>query len=170
MKPVLKMEVSNEGVIEFLNGILGRTNEFARHLDNQTNILIGLSSVIFTVAITGLSNGNKNPALFILALSSGISAIASLLAIHPPKAMRKRGQEESLMYSKKISTHASSLDYLKQLENVIKSREEIVKQYAVEIYNLDRFYYRPKRKLFKVARNILLFGLIFSLIFFIVSL
>jgi len=73
------------------------------------------------------------------------------------------------MYNKNIGNFHSPAIYQKQLEKIFESREAILKQYSMEIYNLAKYYYQPKRKIFKLSRNILLTGIILSLLISILS-
>lgn len=129
----------------------------------QINIIIGISIAVFTFSISRISAGDESIPLYIVGACSALSAIAGLYAIHPPKFMRKRGQSESLLYNKTITGAKSAENYQKQLENVIGNSDEIVRQYALEIYNMAAYYYRPKRDLFKLSRNLFLAGIILGL-------
>jgi hypothetical protein len=149
--------------IRVLMGIVDKTTKLIQHLDTQTNILIGISSAIFVFMTAGLKYGNLNIPLLVLGVFSAIAALTGLFAIHPPRFMRKKGQQESLMYNKNIGNFQSSAVYQKKLEKVFESREALLKQYAMEIHNLAKYYYQPKRKIFKLSRNILLTGIILSI-------
>jgi len=165
----MEQEFKNfEGVIIFLDGILEKIRNYAQHMDNQIQILVGISSAIFVFSATQFSEKGEL-FLLVLALFSICSVIIALFAIHPPRFMSKQGQQESLMYNKKIISFFSAKDYEKEILRVIKDPREIFQQYATEIYNLSRYYYRPKRTLFHVARLILLLGFIFSFLSFIFS-
>jgi hypothetical protein len=159
-----------ESTAQFLEGIVQKHYSFSQHLDNQVNILVGVSTAIFLFSLSRfLSNGGEIPFL-ILAISSGVTLFIGLFAIHPPAFMRKRGQEESISYNKAISAHVSSKEYWAKLRIVIDDKEEIIKQYATEIYNVSKFYYRPKRRLFHAARNVLVFGILATFVAFLVEL
>ena len=151
--------------IYFLMGILEKANMFSQHIDTQLNIIVGLSAAIFAFAAANFGRGGANLAFDMLGFFSALSATFALLAIHPPKFMRKRGQTESLMYNKRISEFGSSREYYDALSGTLKSKEAIIGQYASEIYNIYKYYYRPKRKLYKITRNTLLAGIVLSLVF-----
>ena len=155
--------------IRVLTGILDKSTKLIQHLDTQTNILIGISSAIFVFMTTGLKEGNLNAALLVLGVFSATAALVGLFAIHPPRFMRKKGQKESLMYNKNIGNFRTYEVYQKQLNKIFESREDILKQYAMEIYNLAKYYYQPKRQIFKLSRNILLSGIILSLLISLLS-
>lgn len=100
---------------------------------------------------------------------SAMATVIALLAIHPPRFMRKTGQEESLMFTKRIANFASFQEYEKELVKILDKPEKIVNQYAIELYNLSKYYYRPKRSLFNLARNILLTGVALTLYTFFIE-
>jgi len=151
--------------IRFLNGILEKRDTFARHIDSQVQILIGLSSATFLFSGSNLLG--KEPgveiAWLVLGTFAALAALVGLLAIHPPRFMRKRGQNESLMYNKKISSFASSSKYEEELRRVVGDQDALIKQYSIEIYNLSKYYYQPKRKLFRISRNLYFAGIGLSL-------
>ena len=148
--------------IRLLSSPLEKLNSSVRHLDTQTNILIGLSSAIFAIATSQLTRGEiifKTP-LLLLAIFSALAAITGIFAVHPPRFMRKRGQEESLFYQKEIEGFVSPAAYAVALEKKMGDIPAITEEYAKEIWNIARYYYRPKRKLFNLARNLLLWGIV----------
>jgi hypothetical protein len=157
-----------EGIVIFLDGILEKTKDYAQHMDNQIQILVGITSAIFVFSATQFSEKGEL-FLLVLALFSICSVITALFAIHPPRFMSKRGQRESLMYNKKIISFSSAKDYGEEILKTVKEPEAIFQQYATEIYNLSRYYYRPKRTLFHLARLIFLLGFIFSFLSFLFS-
>jgi|GEM_PF-1640000 len=158
--------VNAEAVIDFLDSALQKVSDFSRHMDNQTNILVVLSSGIFILSASNIrtEDGSLLISLLILAIFSLFSAIIALFSVLPPWFMRKKGQEESLLYNKKITEFESPLQYGKELLKVSQDLDTITQQYALELYNLSQYYYRPKRYLFKIARHLLLIGVLVSLI------
>ncbi len=160
---------SPEATAEMLNGMLNKAQELVQHIDLQNNILVGLSSGIFIFSVSQWDNGTLKIPFFLLSCMAALSALASLLAVHPPKFMRKRGQEESLMYNKRVADFKDAKEYQEKISAVLDSREAIVQQYSIEIYNLYKYYYRPKRQLFKLARNILILSIVLGLIGFLIS-
>lgn len=168
INPAGKEELT-ESSLQFLDGLLSRAYDFAQHLDNQTSILVGVSSAIFVFSLSLVVEQNGSRPFLILGIFAGCAALVGLFAVHPPKFMRKRGQEESLMYNKSIASFASSADYGDALEKIVDDKNAVIHEYAKEIYNVSKFYYRPKRKLFHLSRNILLAGIVLSLCVFLLS-
>lgn len=155
--------------VRLLATLLERANTTAQHLDSQTNILIGLSSAIFIFAASRFQIGDQNSIWLPLTFFAAISALISLLAIHPPRFMRKKGQKESLLYNKKI-IELSVEEYGTKLGAISTDREALIENYSTEIYNLYKYYYRPKRRLFNLARNVLFAGVIVGLLILIANL
>ncbi|MEK7510215.1 MAG: hypothetical protein AAB567_01490 [Patescibacteria group bacterium] len=154
----------------FLDGLLEKSYEFAQHLDAQTNILVGVSTAIFLFSLSAFLGDHPRILFLVLGFFSGLSSLIGLFAIHPPKFMRKRGQEESLMYNKKIASFLSAEEYGRELGKILDDGRAVTQQYATEIYNVAKYYYRPKRRLFHWSRNILIAGIFFSLLSFLISL
>lgn len=150
-----------QGNVSFLGNILDKTSSFIQHMDTQINIIIGISSAIFLYSSsqTILANHLVSP---ILSIFSAASIIIGLFAIHPPRFMRKKGQKESLIYNKKISDYSSSTEYSAKLSEVLGDIDKIREHYAREIYNMSSYYYRPKRKLYRWSRDVLLWGIILA--------
>jgi len=73
------------------------------------------------------------------------------------------------LYNKKITGFNSYREYADALDDLTKNRDALVKEYSMEIYNLYKYYYRPKRKLFNSARNMLIAGILLSLFALIIT-
>ena len=165
-KEIDYVEKDLQAVVAFLDGLSNKITERTRNIDSQSNVIIGLSTGVFILAINELMNSESlHITLSLVASFSALSAIVALVAIRPPAWMVLKGQKQSLLYTQKIANFSSANKYADELKKILKCDKDIFQQYAVEIYNLSKYYYRPKRNLFAVSRNIFLFGVIFSLIF-----
>ena len=153
-------------VVRFLNAFLDKSTRIVQHLDAQINILIGISSAIFLFSASKFLQPNQEISLLflIITLAAGLSAFVALFAIHPPRFMRKRGQKESLLYNKNISGLNSFKEYAQALKELTTDKDAMIEQYSIEIYNLAKYYYGPKRRLFHLSRNILIIGIVFFII------
>ena len=162
--------MKEEDQIQFLNAIVQKTHTLADHVDIQASILLGVTSTVFVFSGSRVLDGQGGLPFFILSLSAACSAFLSLFAIHPPRGMRKRGQNESLLYNKQIASFASNTEYREALEDMFRKEDGTIDHYAREIYNVSKFYYRPKRVLFNTARTILVIGIGSSLLAFVFAL
>ena len=151
--------------IMLLEGVLQRTHGYAQQLDSYANIMIALSSAVFIFSFSELQEDHSLFWLF-LGTTMGVATILSLLLVRPPRALRKRGQIESAMYSRRIVAFGSPEAYRAELARVLGSGDEMLTQYSREIYNLTRYYYLPKKFLFRWANVVLMTGMSVSLLLF----
>jgi hypothetical protein len=165
----LPEEQGSEKSESLIETTLHSISESVRHLDHQINIVIGISTATFLLAVSMFEKENESMPLFFIMIFAGASALVGLLAVHPPRYMRKSGQPESLLYRKKIENFASPKEYEKAVATVMASPEKVRENYAIEVYNLCRYYYRPKRRLFHISRKLLFVGIALSLVTFIVQ-
>lgn len=149
--------------MRILGSILDKTLRTTFQIDTQVNVLNGISMALFAFAALRVASGGS---LYLLPLAVGTAsaAVLGLFALHPPRSMRKRGQEESLLYSRSIVGTESAEAYARELEAMIADRSTIIQHYAREIFNLTRYYYYPKRRLFHAARTALLLSVVVTLL------
>lgn len=153
-----------------LNEILHKINGNTEHIDIQINNLVILSSALFAFSATGFLSSNPSIHLYllVLALFSSLSAITGLLALNPPSFLDKRGQKDSRLYTHGIASYKSPEEYYDAIQTMLADKKKTVEQYALEIYNLSKFYYLPKRMLFNLSKNLLIIGFLLSFILFII--
>jgi hypothetical protein len=152
-------------MVRFLNAVVDKTNTLIHQVDTQSNILISIGTAVFLFSANRYATDKY---LYLLALSffSSLSMVVGLFAVHPPRFMRKKSQKESMMYSKTITSYGNPSNYSKELSDIIGNRDKMIEQYSTELFNLCTYYYRPKRDLFKLSRNLLLTGIILGLLLF----
>lgn len=155
-------EMDNSSIIRMTVAIMNKSVQSVRHFDTQANILIGISMAIFAFSATQINNSNDSLVFYILAFFSGVSAMISIYSIYPPKLRKNR--ENNLIANGSIVNFDSSKEYAKKLLETLKDRDETVENVASYIFGIYKHYYIPKRKLFLLARNILVLGIITSFI------
>ena len=57
--------------------------------------------------------------------------------------------------------------YTTAMVETVRSQAKVVEQCSVELYNISRYYYIPKRRLYRIARNLLMIGIIVALVAFV---
>ncbi|QQG41895.1 MAG: hypothetical protein HYV90_01120 [Candidatus Woesebacteria bacterium] len=161
----LKEEIDDVFV---LNEVLHKINGNTEHIDIQVNNLVILGSALFAFSATGYISGGPtiHYYLLVLALFSSLSAVTGLLALNPPGFLDKRGQKDSKLYTHGIAGYKFQEDYYEAIKTMLADKEKTVEQYALEIYNLSKFSYLPKRKLFNLSKNLLIVGFLLSFILF----
>lgn len=152
-----------------LNENLQKINQNAEHIDTQTNNLVILSSALFAFSATGFlsTNSQVHFYLLILALFSSLSAITGLLALNPPEIFIGKRRAHSKFYSPGIAGYKSAEEYFESLKAMLADEKKTIEEYSLEIYNLAKFSYIPKRRLFNASRNILIAGFLLSLVLFV---
>jgi len=167
----MNQEFENEAVVSFLIGAIDKANSMVQHIDDQTNIIIGVGTAIFVFATARYdSAGNNKLTFLILGTFAALSAIVGLFALHPPRFMRKKGQGESLMFPTHIAGVSDIKAYTALMEKAVKSQTEVVAECSKELYNISRYYYVPKRSLYRRSRDLLMSGIVISLIVFLLGL
>jgi hypothetical protein len=165
-KPPSNIYDNDEALVDFFGGLLDKTYEFVHHFDTQTNILVGISTAVVAIAASGVRSETSPFAFFVLGAFSSVSVILGLYSIHPPKFMRKKQQRESIFYNKNIIHYGSPEQYAAELTRTLKDKHEFVAQNTMEMHNLFKYYYRPKRTLFKLSRNFLMVGIILATVIY----
>lgn len=155
--------------IRFLNYIANKVTTLIAAIDTQVNILVGTSAAIFVFATSRVAGENTSFSSLILSIFAGLATIICLLAVHPPRIFRGRQGAEGLMNIHGIEKYADEAAYAKELKKVVEDKDKIVDQYSFEIYKRAKYYYRPKRRLYRLARNILLLGIIFGLLGYLID-
>lgn len=159
--------LKEEAVISFLTSAIDKTNSMIQHIDDQINILVGISTAVFVFSTTRVYSHNGKLIFTMLGIFSVISAIIGLFGLHPPKFMRKKGQQESVIFPSYIATFNEE-SYSGTVSEKVKYLDKITDECSRELYNMSKYYYVPKRMLYKYSRNVLLAGIIISLFLFIV--
>ena len=134
-------------------------------LDTQINIIIGIASAAFAFTSAQYLI-NHSIGYLVMTLFSAFSAIAGLIAIHPPKFLRgsQDGKKKSDLFATSIAEYPTSTEYAEELLRIVKSKRAIVEGCAVDVYNISKYYYLPKRRLFRLSRNLFLVGIVVGLI------
>ncbi len=149
--------------LEYLKSTLDRVVSFSEHLDTHISVLIGFSSAIFLFSLSQISS-RLNLVYLVMAIFSAAASIIAIFAIRPFRSMRKRGQAESILYRKNIVGFDDPRTFARMLPRVIDDRKYGYQQFGIEIYNMLKYYYQPKKYLFYLARKVFLLGLCLSLV------
>lgn len=151
----------------FLELGVEKARSLSNSIDQQINILVGISSAIFVYSISQYI-AKQSLVHLCLTLFMALTMLLGIVTIHPFRWMRRRGKNESVLYNHHVVKQPSAKEYAAVLTTVIQNRSLLVEQYAIEIYNTYKYYYRPKRDLYIQARNVFSFGIVVTV--FIVAL
>ncbi len=132
-------------------------------LDTKANWILGVSGLLLMLSINNLSKGYGYQIIF---FSAFLSFLLSLIAFNPLNLFIKQKHNPiSMMYyeSFKDMSPEEIVERLKQ----IKTKDDLIEQYAWDLYNLVNRVLKFKSRLIKWPVYILLVGVIigFVLIF-----
>ncbi len=162
---------NDEAVSAYLSIAMDKTMQTVQALDTQITILISITITVFAFTSERFLAG-AGITYLVISIFSALAAISALFAVHPPRFLRKGGNhnyKKDTLFAANISEYPSSAEYSKALLKNLKSKKSITEECAVDIYNISTFYYTPKRKLFRLSRNLFLIGVIIGLTSFLTS-
>ena len=158
----MSKDVDFEEQQQFLLMGVQKARDLGNSIDQQINILVGISSAIFLYSISQYVAYHELAHLS-LTLFMGLAMLLSIITIHPFRWMRRRGQKESVFYNRFVVKQESPVEYGKILDAVVVNRDALINEYATEVYNLYKYYYRPKRDLYLQTRNVFSLGIVLTI-------
>ena len=159
-------DMDKKTLLSFLDNLKRDTGSLVNHFDQQTNILIAINVAILAISLSNIRFGAHDLSFGTLGILSALSIVVGLFAIHPPKKMRGRQGNEDVFYNKRI-VREGEIGFAETIKNTLATEDEIVAQYSKYFFNMLKHFYRPKRKLFKLSRGLLMLGIIAGLILYI---
>jgi len=155
-----------EATTEFLQGLTEKIIDATRNVDNHANVMVGINTGILMLAISEIFQVDHLKITFgVVAIFSAVSVFVALCAIRLPKFLVNKKHEESLFYARRIAKFSSADEYSQQLRKILSNDDAFFKEYSLEVYNLSRYYYIPKRRLLSWSRYIFVFGVMASALF-----
>lgn len=88
----IEKEFEDEAVVSFLIGAIDKANSMVQHIDDQTNILIGVGTAIFVFAAARYDSAGNKSVFLVLGAFAALSAITGLFALHPQGLCAKKGK------------------------------------------------------------------------------
>ena len=158
----IEPEVNLTAMEYFLSDVFNNYLITKNHVETKINWLLGVSGVIMSVSLPWIVH--QDPAvnyfaILLISFSSFICFIICLLSLELPDwALKNSHQDGSIMFYNTKKT-ISPQEIHQQLLN-IKTREQLLTQYSINIYNVVERNIKVKNRLFKGACNILLAGLV----------
>lgn len=138
--------------------------------DKKANVTLGISGIILIITLTKMVDiftPNSDYDLYLkigftlTILASMTSAILCIIVIYPSKIEDR--SRLNLFYFGSF-TNISKKEYINEIKNLVMDKEEIITQYAEEIYDLGESDLMPRFKTLNKASKILLIGLIIGTI------
>lgn len=156
-----------------MHDILNLDIQLNKICDNKANYLLGISSIIITLSLSKISgfDNSIHPAqkwgFIIMCLAALISAIISVDVLKPK--IGKNFKKLNLFYYANFLEKLSREEYVKQIRHLLNDKNMIEDQYASEIYDFAYYDLSSRFKKIKLATEVLLGGLVISVILIILS-
>jgi hypothetical protein len=160
-----------EAMEYFMNDVFQNHIVSKNHLDTKINWLLGISGLIMSILLPYIVKDDaslNHIGLLVMALASMIAFFICLVSFELPHFLtRNMPEQSSVMFYNRSTSHSTESIYneLKKINNY----DDMLKQYAITLYNLTERNIKIKNKLFKYATYTLFFGLTFGFIIIIIS-
>ncbi len=129
--------------------------------DTKASILITISSIVLTIALSRASDPQLRPALLTLAASSLISLLLAIIAVLPTFARRRRSAERNILFFGHFAQMTDE-EYLDEMEHVLSSDALVYETAVRDIHSLGVYLYKKKYRFLRFAYVSLLFGFILA--------
>lgn len=132
--------------------------------DTKASILITISSIVLTIALSRSNDPALRPALLTLAAASLLSLLLAIVAVLPtfaPRSVRTGRARRNLLFFGHFST-MSEEEWLDQVVPLLASKEAVYEAALHDIYSLGVYLYRKKYRFLRFAYVALLAGFILA--------
>ena len=131
--------------------------------DMKANILITISSILLTIALSRMNDVVLRPALLTLAVACLISLVLAIIAILPTFARRKQTISKNLLFFGHFAGMTEQ-EYFREMEDMLASDPRLIEVAVRDIHSLGVYLYRKKYRFLRFAYVALLFGFILATI------
>jgi hypothetical protein len=129
--------------------------------DTKASIVITISSIVMTIAISRSNEPALRPALLTLAVSCLISLILAVIAVLPSFA--KRPGHRNLLFFGHFAT-MDEHEFMRAMDQILSSDEAIYEAAVRDIYSLGTYLHRKKYRFLRYAYIALLGGFILAVV------
>jgi hypothetical protein len=130
--------------------------------DTKASILITISSIVMTIALSRSGDPQLRPALLTLAGACLISLLLAIIAVLPTFAeSRTRSGSRNILFFGHFAS-MSEQEYLAALEHILSSDALIYETAVRDIHSLGVYLYRKKYRFLRFAYVALLVGFILA--------
>ena len=128
--------------------------------DTKASILITISSIVLTIALSRSGDPRLRPALLTIAVSSLISLLLAIIAVLPTFRLR-RGTSANLFFFGHFAS-MSEADFMDQMARTLEGDEALYTAAVRDIHSLGVYLYRKKYRFLRLAYIALLSGFIIA--------
>jgi hypothetical protein len=131
--------------------------------DTKASILITISSIVLTIALSRASDPQLRPALLTLAAACLISLLLAIIAVLPTFARSRRdsGAERNILFFGHFAQMTSE-EYRDEMEHILSSDALVYETAVRDIHSLGVYLYKKKYRFLRFAYVALLAGFILA--------
>lgn len=132
--------------------------------DQKASLLITISSIVLTIALSRLDEPQLRPALLTLAAACLLSLLLAIFAVLPtfaPRAVRKGRVPRNLFFFGHFGTLTED-EFMREMEPLLSSDALLYEAALRDIHSLGTYLYRKKYRFLRFAYVALLAGFIFA--------
>jgi hypothetical protein len=127
--------------------------------DTKASILITISSIVLTIALSRSENPALRPALLTIAVSSLISLLLAIIAVLP--TFRRPKTAPNLFFFGHFASMSES-EFMDEMERTLATDDAIYTAAARDIHGLGVYLYRKKYRFLRLAYVALLSGFVIA--------
>ena len=140
--------------------------QLSQMADQKASLLLGITFVIFTIAVGQARLGQPQPALVILGATAFLAAFLTVLAVLPSvKAGPKPNSTRNILFFGSF-TQMPEDEYVDRLLDVVGDPHTLYEAFARDIYQNGTVLAQKKYRLIGYAYRVMLVGLSLSFIAF----
>jgi hypothetical protein len=128
--------------------------------DTKASILITISSIVLTLALSRSDIPLLRPALITIAVSSLISLLLAILAVLPT-FRRRRDMKPNLFFFGHFAS-MSEAEFMDEMERAVVTDEALYTAATRDIHSLGVYLYRKKYRFLRLAYIALLSGFVIA--------
>jgi hypothetical protein len=130
--------------------------------DTKASILITISSIVLTIALSRASDPQLRPALLTLAAACLISLLLAIIAVLPTFARSRRQDVGRNILFFGHFAQMSDEEYIHEMEHILSSDALVYEAAVRDIHSLGVYLYKKKYRFLRFAYVALLFGFILA--------
>ena len=151
---------ARSSVDNFLRTIQQHHVQLSLMADTKASILITISSIVLTIALSRSNDSHLRPALLTIAVSSLISLLLAIIAVLPTFT-RRRGVQPNLFFFGHFATMSED-DFIDQAARALETDESLYAAAARDIHAMGVYLYRKKYRFLRLAYIALLSGFVIA--------
>jgi hypothetical protein len=128
--------------------------------DTKASILITISSIVCTIALSRSGEPHLRPALMTIAVTSLISLLLAIVAVLPTFGRPRRGSMNILFFGH--FAPMSEDEYMNELHAIVANDAALYEAAVRDIHSLGVYLYRKKYRFLRFAYVALLAGFIIA--------